>query len=696
MTLAKRALLTSYAFALMTSAANAQNEDGFLGTIILGELLDRTVQDSATSVSIETGEELEARGDVDLFNKVERTPNVSTTFGNKGFVIRGFPQNGLGSNGQSNGTLISVQLDGVALNSWQSTFFGPYSTWDLGQVEVLRGPQSTQQGRNALAGAVILKTKDPIFEPEYRLRVEGGSRNTHRYAVAVNQPFSDTVALRFAAEHHNTDGWVTSAPRFDDRYDAREYTNYRTKIRWKPNDRFDAVLEYSWTESFGGEDYVENATFPAARISLDDVDAVEGSRHRILSFTTQYDLTDVLILETETSAYWQGYIRVEGDQPPVNTGDSLVQIFGGSDTFEQDVQLKFDTDRATGVVGVFYTQSNDDRPFNVVNNILPGTFDFRNEQFSTEVVNAAIYGEVDWALDGTVPGLTLTAGARYDWEEFRFFQSVDAGTILNGLGFADVPLRTGKETFDAFLPKLGLTYDFNDFQSVSFTVQRAYRAGGVSANPVTNNLSNYDPEFATNYELAYRGSFFEDLLNVAANAFYTRWEDQQVAVPGPPTGTIGDVFNIDITNAAESEVWGFELAAEAQPTANLELFGSVGYTRTEFITLVGFAGNQFPFSPEWTAAVGGKYTWNNGLALGVDMSFQDSTYQDNANTYTDDSRFLVNAHATYPVTDRLTAGVYVRNLFDEDYATARFISGPTAIARTGEPRTIGAYLQAEF
>ncbi|MEO0893026.1 MAG: TonB-dependent receptor [Pseudomonadota bacterium] len=696
MILAKRALLAPLIFALLASSAQAQNDDGFLGTIILGELLDRTVQDSATSVSISSGEELEARGDVDLYNKVERTPNVATTFGNKGFVIRGFPQNGLGSNGQSNGTLISVQVDGVALNSWQSTFFGPYSTWDLGQVEILRGPQSTQQGRNALAGAVILKTKDPTFVPEYRFRIEGGSRNTQRYALALNQPFSDTVALRFAAEHQTTDGWVTSQPRADDRYDAREYTNYRAKLRWQPNERFDAVLEYSWTESFGGEDYVENVFFPAARISLDDVDAVEGSRHRILGFTTRYDLTDWLTLETETSAYTQEYIRVEGDQPPVDTGDALIQIFGGSDTFEQDVQLKFDTDQAKGVVGVFYTETNDDRPFNVVNNIFPGIFDFRNEQFSTEVTNAAIYGEVDWALDFMAPGLTLTAGARYDWEEFRFVQSVDAGPILNGLGFADVAPRTGTETFDAFLPKLGLTYDFNDRQSASFTVQRAYRAGGVSANPVTNTLSNYDPEFATNYELAYRGSFREDLLNITANAFYTRWEDQQIAVQGPPTGTIGDVFNIDITNAAKSEVWGFELAAQAQPTANLELFGSVGYTNTRFLTFAGFVGNQFPFSPEWTAAVGGKYTWTNGLALGVDMSYQDASFQDNANTYKDDSRFLVNAHATYPVTNTVTAGVFVRNLFDEDYATARFISGPTAIARTGEPRTFGAYLQAEF
>ena len=94
------------------------------------------------------------------------------------------------------------------------------------------------------------------------------------------------------------------------------------------------------------------------------------------------------------------------------------------------------------------------------------------------------------------------------------------------------------------------------------------------------------------------------------------------------------------------------------------------------MTFAGFVGNQFPFSPEWTAAVGGKYTWTNGLALGVDMSYQDASFQDNANTYKDDSRFLVNAHATYPVTNTVTAGIFVRNLFDETFEASANLLQP--------------------
>ncbi|WP_147112398.1 TonB-dependent receptor [Tateyamaria sp. syn59] len=691
----------------LTIAAHAQSSDDAvdLGTLILGELQTRSVQDSSTSAVVESGEELEKRGDVDIYDVVERAPNVSTTFGNKGFVLRGIQTNGAVNNVQLNGTLVSVQVDGVALNNYQSTFFGPYSTWDVGQVEILRGPQSTQQGRNALAGAVIINTRDPEFFKEYRFRAEVGSRNTQRLAFAINEPLSDTVAVRFTAETNSTDGYVRSEPRDDNEYDARDYEAYRAKLRWRPSDRFDAVLEYSYTDSTGGEDYVREAE----RVSFDTADAVEGSVHQNWGLSTRYDINGFWTLETQTNFYDQDYTRLEGSVKPFQPGESFRDFSGDSQTFEQDIQFKYESERVQGVFGLFYTKTEDSRPSRTDTDLtllgFPGFSDFRNEEFTTEVRNFAIYGEADIAL---ADRLTLTIGARYDTEEFKFAQSVDFGPLLNGAaGIPDIGLTTGEKSFEAFLPKVGLTYDIDPDQSVSFTVQRGYRAGGVSSNfvetliPGENFLSEYDPEYSNNFELAYRGSFNNDRLRVAGNLFYTDWKDMQISVPGTQTGTpLDPLFNFDTVNAAKAELYGFELSVEAEPTDQLELFGNVGYTKTEFKSFISgsddFTGNEFPFAPDWTASIGGRYTWDSGFSLAVDASYKAASFQDNANTYKDDSRWLVNAHATYPINDNLTAGIYARNLFDEDYATARFQSADPTIIRVGEPRTIGAYIQAEF
>lgn len=86
----------------------------------------------------------------------------------------------------------------MALPARRSIFNGPYSLWDLEQVEILRGPQSTQQGRNALAGAILFRSKDPTFDPEYRIRLEAGSNSLKRVSYLVNQPLIDgKLALRF-------------------------------------------------------------------------------------------------------------------------------------------------------------------------------------------------------------------------------------------------------------------------------------------------------------------------------------------------------------------------------------------------------------------------------------------------------------------------------------------------------------------
>lgn len=689
----------------VTQAAG-EDESFLLETLIFGELQTRSLRDSPTSAIVETGTALEERGDADIYDAIERAPNVSTTFGGKGFVVRGIQTNGAVSNVQLNGTLVSVQVDGVALNNYQSTFFGPYSTWDIDQIEILRGPQSTQQGRNAMAGAIIINTRDPEFFPEYRFRVEGGSRNTQRFALALNQPVSDTVALRFSAETNSTDGYVTSRALDDDEYDARDYESYRGKLRWQPNDRFDAVLEYSYTESTGGEDYVLDSEFPDQRVTDQTADALEGSVHKSLGLTATYEINPNLILESQTNFYQQDYDRIEGFADPLPVGESRVEIDGSSDTFEQDIQLKFDMDRYRGVVGFFYTETSDERPLFTTTDLAllgaPGLSDTLDERFDTDVTNYAIYGEVDVELGN---GFTLTAGARYDTEKYEFEQTVDFGPFINGSGLPDIGLQTGKETFEAFLPKIALTYDFNANQAVTFTAQRGYRAGGVSSNlvetliPGEDSLSNYDPEYSDNFELAYRGAFNSGQTWIGANVFYTKWKDMQVSVPGTPSGTPLDaLFNFDTVNAAESELYGFELSAQTQATDNLELFGSIGHTRTKFVEFGEFTGNEFPFAPDWTASFGGKYSWDNGFALGIDASYTAASYQDSANTYRDDSRWLLNAHATFVTRNNVTAGLYVRNLLDEDYATARFESpvGNPTIIRVGEPRTIGAYLQAEF
>jgi outer membrane receptor protein involved in Fe transport len=87
-----------------------------------------------------------------------------------------------------------------------------------------------------------------------------------------------------------------------------------------------------------------------------------------------------------------------------------------------------------------------------------------------------------------------------------------------------------KTTYQAFLPKGGLSWEVAPDKTVSAIVQRGYRSGGNGINPGRAQALTYDPEYTWNYELSLRTQWLDRRLTLNANAFYIDWTDQQVNV----------------------------------------------------------------------------------------------------------------------------------------------------------------------
>lgn len=146
----------------------------------------------------------------------------------------------------------------------------------------------------------------------------------------------------------------------------------------------------------------------------------------------------------------------------------------------------------------------------------------------TEIQNKAVFGELNWTF---APEWTLITGLRYDNEE--------NDTDVEQDDFSS-PGKVSK-TFNALLPKVGVDYQFAADQYVGFMVQKGYRGGGVNVR-AGGGHADYDPEYTTNYELSYRGSWLDDSLRARANLYYTNWKDQQVSMLDS-SGNFFQVFN---------------------------------------------------------------------------------------------------------------------------------------------------------
>ncbi|MEM9247740.1 MAG: TonB-dependent receptor [Pseudomonadota bacterium] len=651
-----------------------------LGTLILrGELIDRDIQESQTSAVVIPGEELEERGETDLRQTLRRVPGVHE--GNQ-IVIRGISaDSGLGN--LTSTSTVNIAVDGIRLSDYRNTRRDQLSTWDMEQIEVLRGPQSTQSGRNALAGSITLQSAKPEFFSEYKGRVGVGNFDSYQAALVLNTPLiEDRLAFRLSVDRRESDGFGDTIDGTNDRVGFEDLLTVRAGLRFDPTDRLSFNLTYTDIDDAFGSTGTTTDAFPD-RVSAD------GTRSQLdlrsLGLSADYRVSDSLTLSSRT-------LYTEA-QPNLNLpfpGGFLLRD-REYETFEQEFTLSYTTETLRAVAGIFYTNIEEDSlTFGEQTGLGSASSD---EQITTE--NYAFYGEVEYDLD---PSWTVIAGLRYDVEDVENTSSADQA--LEGLGVVASSSGTSDNTYTAFLPKLGVVYRFSEDMSLGFTYQRGYRAGGtgITINATTApNPYTYDPEFTDTFELAFRSQSSDGSRILNANLFYTSWTDQQVSQERAP----GDFV---ITNAGESEVWGAEIDYRQFVTDALEVFASAAYAETEYKDFVSggeqLAGNEFPFAPKLKASLGAYYTFANGLGIGGDVTYTSKSFSNPQNTddLENEAFWVTNLSANYAFENGAVLTGYVRNLFDEDYTTTlnRPLGTPGGFASIGAPREIGAFLSYTF
>ncbi|MEO0439136.1 MAG: TonB-dependent receptor [Pseudomonadota bacterium] len=626
--------------------------------VLTGELIDRSLQDSRTSVAVLDGESLELGISPNFSEILERTPGITNTGG--GISIRGI---GESPNGVSGEKTINVQVDGATFGVQSRLNSTNFSTWDLEQLEILRGPQSTQTGRNALAGAIVVRSRDPQYFQEARVKLGYASFDTAQAAIALNTPLvDDTVAVRFSYDTTVTDGEIsTPNPAVND-IDAEENTTTRLGLRWDPTDQLSAVLKFSRLEIERPFLAVETAFFPDFVSNANDQSDEESTLDTVnLRATYDFDNAWSLISSTAFSDFeTSGQFDLDGTAAP----GGVAGVENETDWFEQEIAVNYVTDKTSAVLGAFYYNEN-------AGNIFSARAIGIELSVDEELENYALFSEIEYAINDQ---WSVIAGFRYDVEE---------GTVneVDTIGAFEL-IKSSDFDFSAFLPKGGVVYSFDENTSLGFVFQQGYRAGGVGFNRLGGS-SEFDPEYTDNYELSFRSEFLDGKLTINSNIFYTDWTDRQVRVLNPPF-TIPD--DNRIANIGSSERYGFELDFSARPTENLSLYGGIAYVEDEAVTpRPDLGSNVISNSRERTAVLGGSYTFFENWYCSGSVNYTDPTNK------TIDSRTLVDLQVGYRQ-ELWNAYVFTTNLFDELYT----LNGGGAVATRGNSRRVGVVFEATF
>lgn len=682
---------------------NAFNEEPFdLGTLVVtGERVERDVFSTASSVEVFSGEAIESNPqDNDLESVFENAANVTTFSGNTAPHIRGIDSAGAIAGGGL-GTFVgsnpraTITVDGRNLSP-NETIYGTTSVFDTEAVEVFRGPQTTSQGANAIAGAINVRTRDPIFEFEAAGRAELATDNGRALSFMLNTPVSESVALRFVYDFEEQDTYFDYVPApgivlsdvLEERARHVQQQNARLKILFEPKSlpQLSTQLTLSYSDFAGSQNQFVSVPLDELQTEVSAfgtpsfIGETRGFVHDI-----EYDFLNGFVLRNRFQ-----YSKAE------STRSSLP---GAADDFDQDITdrsneiiLEFAPDGRpiSGIAGLYYRKTDDDA-------FLTGAI------LQGDRTGYGVFGEITYDFQN---GFDVTGGLRYQKDE-----------ATRVAGFTGLPpIVDFDDSYDAFLPKFSIGYQPTDNTRYALQVSRGYNPGGVGVI-LTDPFAppyDYDEETVTSIELSVRHRSTDGRFFVAANLFYNDYEDYQLFVskllpaPVPPlfSSQAGQLFNID-----NLQTYGLEVTAQYQARDDLSLFGSLGLLNTdvgnlgaEIAAFTGSTtnnGNELPLAPNITLNIGTDYQVNDRLSIGGRVNYTGSYFSDITNDASTEAGdyVTVDFRTAYQLSETTELYGYVSNVFDSRGEISLSRNVTTGVLFGGsviEPREIGFGIRATF
>jgi outer membrane receptor protein involved in Fe transport len=684
--------------------------------VVTATLREQSLADLPASVAVLDAENIEAASLQHFEELAALVPNLN--WSGEGSRARYFQVRGIGELEQYEGApnpSVGFVVDDIDV----SGLGGVATAFDLDRIEVLRGPQATRYGANALAGLVYVQSAAPGDDAEAYVETAAGSDNTWSVGGAAGGPvhgFEDRLAYRVSAQRYRGDGFRRNDYLGRDDTYGRDETTLRGKLRWRPSADWRADLAGLYVDLDNGYD----------AWSIDNDLDVESDRPG-----------------EDSQRTGAGSVRITGD---LNEAVRLVSITGVADS---DIVFSYDADWGNPALWAPYT-------YDFIQRTGRERQTWNQELRLVSTPEGRLAGRADWVVGAYALGLDesnerLDRG-RYDdpataGEDYSLDASLNSdydATSLSVFGEIDWPLgerarlalglrgeRRDADYDDSagnhFSPTdrmwggdLALTLDPTDAMTVFARIARGYKAGGFNPSLAGYDLTGtglniapeqveFDPESLWNYEVGVRTAGVARRWWADLSAFWQRRDDLQVKVPiqlvaGDPTTFI---FLTD--NAERGGSLGIEVALGWQPTDALEMFASAAWLETElerFTAAPAFAGREFPHAPPYSFAAGAEYRGARGWFGRLDVTGRDGFYFDyDFSAGADrkaDAAAVVNLRLGREWSHWRIEG-WVRNLFDEDYAVRGFFFGneppafvPTRYVRLGDPRHAGVTVRYRY
>ena len=674
---------------------------------VTAEKREENVQQVPLSVSVLSSQKV---SDYRLWNSNELTAIVPSLFSDNSGDARNVTSiRGIVTT--SYDPAVATYIDGVnqfSLDTYISTLT------DVERIEVLRGPQGTLYGRNAMGGVINIITKQPTNKTDAFAEISVGNYGLQRYNAGIRIPLiKDKLFLGISLLYDGRNGYYHNDfnnTSFDKQHFF--YGNYYLKFLPGKNWAITANVKHQANRNGGAFPLVNGAEEAFANPYHLSQNATATMVDNTFNSSLVINHSGSKIAFNSISSYQNNYryynAPLDGDFSPADVV-AIVNNYGKKynnvKVVTQEFRVNSNNEKRKfqyTAGAYFFYQNNPAKQGTYYGKDANAAYGIGDSMFTSIATSkgigygTAVYGQLQYAI---TPKLKVVGGLRYDYEHRKL--SVEGEYQKESFNLVTLPDTSASAHFHALSPKGSLQYLISDNNNVYATYSRGYQAGGLSPlspDPSQPPLYAYLPENSNTYEVGSKNVFWDDKLQFNIAAYTTFVNNAQV-----PTLVLPQALTI-IKNTGKLQTQGIEAEVTATPVKGLQIDYNAGIVHTKYTSLkiaqngteVNLDGKKQIFTPAATSMLAAQYNFMLGkeakLVVRGEWQYRGKMYFDFANTIAQDDYSLL--HARVGVETK-HVGVYVwsRNLSNTKYIAYAYDFGAVHL---GDARTYGITISARL
>jgi len=622
---------------------------------------------------------------------------------------------------------VAIYMDDVYLA--RGVTIGMSDLLDIGAVEIVRGPQGTLQGRNATAGAILLKSADPTDTFQAKVQASVAAPEEFRAQGSISGPLGGGFEARVAAGYVTEKGWAFNP--FNSKYIGGSESYQARGVLTNESGPFSAriVVDYAWTQNFPAifryaktnftagngalvpagtatpntplDPAVRDAIFNHNRISLNPGTATKVSGGGV-SGKLAYDLGGVDLISV--TGWRKAWVRGRNDSDGLDVAKMGYNFNNDhSRQFSEELRLQSSGDRRfSWILGAYLfneEQAYTDDIYNLKLSVPTNTVTRYTGTISTW--SWAAFADATFKI---TPQVSVIGGVRYTEDKKRLLSNIIATNLDTNVS-TTTPYSPPRATWTDWSYRAKLVYKPIPDLTFFFGYGKGFRAGGY--NPFAVQVP-YAPETNKSWEAGAKGDLLDGALTFSLAAYRNDYANLQLRAGVPTGGAI-------ITNAAEALIKGVELEMTARPTPGTRLTGNLAYTDARFTSFptarntldqpVDATGNILPRTPKWQFYAAAEQDFALGSALKVtaevNYRWRDTIYffftDQNVQPWQDGPGAELGARLSlHPSSNRWSVALFGTNLTNARIINTAAVTFSYPQVGLNKPRVIGLSTEFKF